>query len=161
MTLLANTPTAVAVTAWATSLGAVGTVGAFITGGILLFRQIQRDGKSDERQQALDERLQDRDDAADAARDREQAERIAAWVDQEGKVRVANHSLLPVYGFTVVWVDGSGNELKTAGAAAIGPEETYIFSGVGEEGALIETRFRDATGQLWERDRLGQLQVAT
>jgi len=158
--------------AWAAGAGALGTVGAFVVGGVLLIRQISRD---------------DRTDAAAVARARRhQAAQVAAWaadVDNHdprlnddlatyrgrppGKMRAAivrNASTLPVYDGTLTFVDNAtGLELKTAGFEVLGPGDELAFSARSavdpkEHPTLAAAvRFRDAEGIRWERDHRGVL----
>ena len=135
---------------WATWLAAIGTLGTFIVGGKVLWREIQRDRKREELER------------------RRQAEQVAAWVakgDGNQLIFVAdNRSDLPVY--DVVIISDVLSPRKPAnidmGMIRGGSQSKLAFedsNGLGSLGAAqpVPVAFIDHKGQRWLRDGLGLL----
>jgi hypothetical protein len=178
MELAQTTGTDLAI-AWSSVFAAVGTVGAFIVGGWVLFRQVKRDRESDAERER--------------SRRRRQAELVAAWVGSfdvdsdklysetlpQSKSRtkpdrptsgttpaaiVRNSSRLPVWDVSLNWVTREGPILNnTMSFATIPPGDEVAWEApdwlpkpelpnIG-----IQISFRDAGMVWWRRDQYGIL----
>jgi hypothetical protein len=161
-------------------LASVGTVGAFVTGGVLLFRELRRDREREDRDQRI------------------RAGLVAAWpvrllitsgsIDaMESRLKISNGGVVPVYDVAVDYfpVDGKSALRDSLGIVAPGEvirdlpqelREIWIRAGDGwvlrrgsrdmmsrdPDGEAwrfdTELSFRDASGRRWRRDRKGSLE---
>lgn len=138
---------------WSSWFAAIGTMGAFITGGVLLVRELNRDH---ERQ------LQ---------REKEQANKIAAWVqvDAVGKIIfiALNNSALPVYNAVIINQEpGSGRVANYDMGMIAAIEKSQVVAGrdrnyPDKKARPVPITFVDNAGQRWLRDGLGILYPAT
>ena len=142
--------------AFADSFSAVGTVGAFLVGFMLLRREHRREAG-----RAEDER-------------RAQAERISAWVELTRKVdggrelafHIHNASAMPIYEVELPLPARGGEEPRTEFIGLIPPGQTiqrpaptdWLRTYVESEPVQIE--FLDSAGRRWSRDEQGTLSRA-
>jgi hypothetical protein len=140
----------------ADSFAAVGTVGAFLVGFLLLRREHRR-----EADRAEDER-------------RAQAERISAWVELIRKIdggrevafHVHNASAMPIYEVELPLPARDGEEPGSEFVGLVPPGQTiqraapadWLRSYVEPEPVQIE--FLDSAGRRWSRDEQGTLSRA-
>ncbi len=131
----------------------VGTVGAFVTGFVLLRREQQREADRTE-----DER-------------RSQAARVSAWVElhrsldgsRELMLHVHNASDMPIYEVDLPLPTRGDDEPETEFIGLVPPGQTirrsaprdWLTSYVGPEPIVIE--FLDGSGRQWRRDEQGAL----
>jgi hypothetical protein len=147
--------TAELVAAYSSGFAAVGTVGAFVTGGVLLRREIQRDESRQEETR------------------RAQASLVAAYTDPESRVAeayiplqvlVSNQSESPVYEACLVLPDDAGPQglmnyavgLVPGGSTLPAPLPDHLRSSYLAP-AAVELYFDDAAGRTWRRDERGAL----
>ena len=137
----------------ADSFAAVGTVGAFLVGFLLLRREHRR-----EADRAEDER-------------RAQAERISAWVELIRKIdggrevafHIHNASAMPIYEVELPLPARDGEEPGSEFVGLVPPGQTiqraapadWLRSYVEPEPVQIE--FLDSAGRRWSRDEQGTL----
>ena len=142
--------------AGADAFSAVGTVGAFVVGFVLLRREHRR-----EADRAEDER-------------RAQAERISAWVEIIRKVdggrelafHIHNASAMPIYEVELPLPARDGEEPSAEFVGLVPPGQTikrpapaeWLRSYVEPEPVQIE--FLDSAGRRWSRDEQGTLSRA-
>jgi hypothetical protein len=135
----------------------IGTVGAFITGFVLLRRELKR-----EVDRAEDER-------------RSQAARVSAWVElyrrtdgtRELAFHVHNASDMPIYEVELPLPAPAGNESASEFIGLVPPGQTirrpaprdWMSSYVEPE--PVEIEFLDSSGRQWRRDEQGTLVRAT
>jgi len=169
--------------AWSSVFAAVGTVGAFVVGGWVLFRQVKRD-------RALDAERE-------RSRRRRQAEQVAAWVGSfdadsdklqssfdpdSDKLQsesmeqhyprlgttpaaiVRNSSRLPIWDVSLNWATREGPILdNTMTFATIPPDDEVAWEAPDWLPELerptigIQISFRDASMVWWRRDQYGIL----
>ena len=156
--------------AWSSVFAAVGTVGAFIVGGWVLFRQVKRDRASDAERER--------------SRRRRQAEQVAAWVGsydvQSDKLQrenphrsksgttpaaiVRNSSRLPIWEVSLNWTTREGPILdNTMTFATIPPNDEAAWEGPNWlpkhelPSVGIQISFLDASMVWWRRDQYGIL----
>ncbi len=139
--------------AFADAFSAIGTVGAFLIGFLLLRREQRREADRTE-----DER-------------RAQAERISAWVELSRKVdgsrelafHIHNASAMPIYEVELP-LPARGDE--DAGSEFVGlvpPGQTVLRSAPAEwrrtyiEPEPVQIEFLDSAGRRWSRDEQGTL----
>ena len=138
----------------ATWFSAVGTVGAFVTGGGVLWREIDRD--HDRANQET----------------RRQAEQVAAWVvggdDSQVDFVADNSSDLPVYDVVIISDVLSPRSPVNVdmGMIQAGSQSKISFEGKEKLGGLsaahpVPVAFTDHKGQHWLRDGLGLLYPGT
>lgn len=131
----------------------IGTVGAFISGFVLLRREHRReaDRREDER--------------------RSQAARVSAWVEirtasdgaRELMFHVHNASDMPIYEVELPLPTRSGEESDTEFIGLVPPGQTvrhaapqdWLSSYAGPEPIIVE--FLDSAGRQWRRDEQGAL----
>ncbi len=139
--------------AGADAFSAVGTIGAFMVGFLLLRREHRR-----EAERAEDER-------------RAQAERISAWVEATRRVdgtrevafHIHNASAMPIYEVELPLPAREGKEQAIEFVGLVPPGQTvkrpapadWLRSYVDPEPVQIE--FLDSAGRRWTRDELGTL----
>ena len=142
--------------AFADSFAAVGTVGAFVIGFLLLRREHHR-----EADRAEDDR-------------RAQAERISAWVEVTRKIdgnreldfHIHNASAMPIYEVELPLPARGGEEPRSEFVGLVPPGQTvqrpapadWLRSYVDPEPVQIE--FLDSAGRRWSRDEQGALSRA-
>ena len=145
-----------AISALADSFGAVGTVGAFLVGFLLLRREHRR-----EAERADDER-------------RAQAERISAWIELTRKLdgsrdlafHIHNASAMPIYEVELPLPSRGEQEPSSEFVGLVPPGQTiqrpaptdWLRSYVDPEPVQIE--FLDSAGRRWSRDEQGALSRA-
>jgi hypothetical protein len=145
-----------AISAVADSFGAVGTVGAFLVGFLLLRREHRR-----EAERADDER-------------RAQAERISAWIELTRKLdgsrdlafHIHNASAMPIYEVELPLPSRGEQEPSSEFVGLVPPGQTiqrpapadWLRSYVEPEPVQIE--FLDSAGRRWSRDEQGALSRA-
>jgi hypothetical protein len=145
-----------AVSALADSFGAVGTVGAFLVGFLLLRREHRR-----EAERAEDDR-------------RAQAERISAWIELTRKIdgsrelafHIHNASAMPIYEVELPLPSRGEQEPSSEFVGLVPPGQTiqraapteWLRSYVVPEPVQIE--FLDSAGRRWSRDEQGALSRA-
>jgi hypothetical protein len=145
-----------AISAFADSFGAVGTVGAFLVGFLLLRREHRR-----EAERAEDER-------------RAQAERISAWIELTRKLdgsrelafHIHNASAMPIYEVELPLPSRGEQEPSSEFVGLVPPGQTiqrpapteWLRSYVEPEPVQIE--FLDSAGRRWSRDEQGALSRA-
>lgn len=109
-----------------TWVGAVGTLGAFWTGGWLLVREMRAGRERDDLQRRADEEAR-----------RRQASQVAVWPDRvqlEGArgrelvavVQVANASGLPVYDATLLYVSAEGGSITPRPLQVVAPGQDTV-----------------------------------
>ncbi|MFI6073926.1 hypothetical protein ACIA5C_20365 [Actinoplanes sp. NPDC051343] len=139
--------------AFADVFSAVGTVGAFGLGFLLLRREHRR-----EADRAEDER-------------RSQAERISAWVELthslEGRRELAFHihnaSAMPIYEVELPLPARDGEESRSEFVGLVPPGRTVQRPAPGEwlrtyvEPEPVQIEFLDSAGRRWSRDEQGAL----
>lgn len=139
---------------WASWFAAVGTVGTFVVGGEVLWREIRRDRVREEQQR------------------RGQAEQVAAWLmrhdGDELEFVADNKSDLPVYGAVIITDTLSPSKPANIdmGMIAAGSQSKSTYEGKGGVVALrtahpVALCFTDHTGRRWLRDGLGLLYPGT
>jgi len=140
----------------AEAFSAVGTVGAFLVGFILLRREHRR-----EAERAEDER-------------RGQAERISAWVEAIRKVdgtrelafHIHNASAMPIYEVELPLPARDREELAIEFIGLVPPGQTVKRAAPAEwlrsyvEPEPVQIEFLDSAGRRWTRDEQGTLSRA-
>ncbi|MEV6638167.1 hypothetical protein AB0M54_46350 [Actinoplanes sp. NPDC051470] len=145
-----------AISALADSFGAVGTVGAFLVGFLLLRREHRR-----EAERAEDDR-------------RAQAERISAWIELKRKLdgtrdlafHIHNASAMPIYEVELPLPSHGDQQPSSEFIGLVPPGQTiqrpapteWLRSYVEPEPVQIE--FLDSAGRRWSRDEQGALSRA-
>ena len=141
--------------AGADAFAAVGTVGAFVVGFVLLRKEQRREAERSE-----DER-------------RAQAARISAWVEvyrkADGSREIAFHihnaSDMPIYEVELPLPDPNDNEVSEF-VGLVPPGQTIRRSAPGEwlrsyvEPEPVQIEFQDSAGRRWARDEQGVLAQA-
>lgn len=141
------------VSAAADVFSAIGTVGAFGTGFVLLRREHRRD--ADREEEAL----------------RAQAARVSAWVEaysrpdgvRELALHVHNASDMPIYEVELPLPAPAGEESRTEFIGLVPPSQTVRRAAPREwlrsyvEPEPVEIGFLDSAGHQWSRDEQGKL----
>jgi len=160
--------------AWGTCLGAVGTVGAFVVGGVAISRQSKFEKETRRRQDAADHRERLREH-------RKYAEAVTVWqetipgTDQRlggrtstvanrsvAVVLINNAGMRPIKEVSVVWTCGDGIKLTDA-LDVVPPVQTIarprppIDGDHAGEDPIVSISFRDDNGQLWQVDQSGEI----
>ncbi|GAA0532610.1 hypothetical protein GCM10010172_11730 [Paractinoplanes ferrugineus] len=142
--------------AFADVFSAVGTVGAFALGFLLLRREHRR-----EADRAEDER-------------RSQAEQISAWVEMTHKLEggrellfhIHNASAMPIYEVELPLPARDGEEPRSEFVGLVPPGRTVQRAAPGEwvrsyvEPEPVQIEFLDSAGRRWSRDEQGALSRA-
>ncbi|MFG1610743.1 hypothetical protein [Actinoplanes sp. NPDC049265] len=145
-----------AISALADSFGAVGTVGAFLVGFLLLRREHRR-----EAERADDER-------------RSQAERISAWIELTRKLdggrelafHIHNASAMPIYEVELPLPSRGDQKPDSEFVGLVPPGQTIQRSAPAEwlrsyvEPEPVQIEFLDSAGRRWSRDEQGALSRA-
>jgi hypothetical protein len=139
--------------AFADSFSAVGTVGAFLVGFLLLRREHRREAV-----RADDER-------------RSQAEKISAWVELVQKVdgsraldlHIHNASAMPIYEVELPLPTRDDEDARTEFVGLVPPGRTIRRQAPGEwlrsyiQPEPVQIEFLDSAGRRWSRDEQGTL----
>ena len=139
---------------WSSWFAAVGTVGTFVVGGEVLWREIRRDRAREVQQR------------------REQAEQVAAWVVKGNGDQLEfvadNRSDLPVYDAVIISDSLSPSKPANIDMGMIqgGSQSKLTYQDMGYLGGVqaahpVAFCFTDHTGRRWLRDGLGLLYPGT
>jgi hypothetical protein len=137
----------------ANMFSAVGTVGAFVIGFVLLLREHRREGD-----RAEDER-------------RAQAARISAWIELRGRpdggrelaFHIHNASDMPIYEVELPLPARSGEDPVTEFVGLVPPGQTILRPAPADwlrsyvEPEPVQIEFLDSAGYRWTRDEQGAL----
>jgi hypothetical protein len=139
--------------AFADTFSAVGTVGAFLVGFLLLRREHSREaGRADDERRA-------------------QAERISAWIELTRKLdgsrelafHIHNASSTPIYEVELPLPARGGEETRSEFVGLVPPGQTIQRPAPGEwlrsyvEPEPVQIEFLDSAGRRWSRDEQGTL----